>query len=99
MARVSRLVAAVAKEEWQWRRRWPAHQQMALAMQRGQPLAPPPVLVVPLVPRSCSVAAVVDEEWQSGVDGPYVNGLRLYCGAGGPPPPPPSGLVVPLVAP
>ena len=41
MARVSRLVAAVAKEEWQWRRRWPAHQQMASAMRRGRPLAPP----------------------------------------------------------
>ena len=41
MARMWRLVAAVAKEEWQWRRRWPAHQQMASAMRCGRPLAPP----------------------------------------------------------
>jgi hypothetical protein len=69
---------------------------MALAMRRGRPLAPPPALVVPLAPRSRSVAAVADEEWQSGVDGPHVEGVRLCCGARAPPP---SVLVVPLVAP
>jgi hypothetical protein len=95
MARVPRLVAAVAKEEWQWRRRWPAHQQMALAMRRGRPLALPPALVVPLAPQSRLVAAVAGEEWQSGVDGPHVNGVHLCCGTGGPPTPPPLCLLFP----
>jgi len=37
------------------------------------------------------------EVWQSGVDGPRVEGVRLCCGARAPPTP--SALVVPLVAP
>ena len=59
MARVLCLVAAVAKEEWQWRCRWPARQQMALvsmahALTDGLGIAAraaprlPLVLVVPL---------------------------------------------------
>jgi hypothetical protein len=42
MARASHLVAAIAKEEWQWWRRWPTRRQMASVMRRGRPLAPPP---------------------------------------------------------
>jgi hypothetical protein len=72
MARVSRLVAAVAKEEWQWRRRCPS--------------PPPPALVVPLAPRSRSVAAVADEEWQSGVDGPHVDGCVCVVAQAAPAP-------------
>ena len=55
MARVLRLVAAVAKEELQW---------VAAALRRGRPLAPPRALVVPPAPLSCSIAAVAEEVWQ-----------------------------------
>ncbi len=47
---------------------------------------PPPALVVPLAPRSRSVAAVADEEWQSGVDGPHVDGCVCVVAQAAPAP-------------
>jgi hypothetical protein len=60
---------------------------MALAMRRGRPLAPPP-----RARRSPGAAITFGrrccyEVWQSGVDGPRVEGVRLCWGARAPPPP------------
>jgi hypothetical protein len=63
----------------------------------GGPSPPPPALVVPLAPRSRSVAAVA---MRCGRAVSMARALRgCVCVVAPAPPPPPSALVVPLVAP